>query len=109
MEENLRSDHYKQFVGKWAKRFYTSFDYHNMFRIVDFKLKPIDTTSSTQDGEIQTQVQVMAYFTVIDDSDGEKWDWDVEDCIIISDKPSDDPRVAYVKSDEYRGDNPYDL
>ena len=38
-ENKLKTNFYKKYVGAYAKRFYTSFDEKNIFKIVGFKMK----------------------------------------------------------------------
>ncbi len=86
----LTSRYYEKYVGCFAKRFYTPFKKENIFKITGFKLK-----------------KNIAYFEITSTKD--KWDWDIEDCVIITnEKPIiTEERVANINHIYYRGYNPF--
>lgn len=90
--DNLKSEFYKQYVGNFAKRFYTPFEADNIFTIVDFKIIS---------GFAHIQVQ---------NANEETWWWDAEDSVFIVDEDLqeiEDERVANVRHEQYLGYNPY--
>lgn len=91
MDDNLHNNFYRRYVGRFAKRFYTPFDEQYIFKIKSFK----------ETGPFGP------YFVM---TDGVKdWDWDVEDCVVITNErlDIDDPRVVNVSDSRYDGYNPY--
>jgi hypothetical protein len=89
--DNLQTDYYKKYIGEFAKRFYTPFTKENIFQISGFEF-----------------YDEYAHFNMKDDK-GNAWHWDVEDCVIITDRNADteDERVANVNDSEYKGFNPF--
>ena len=85
----IETDFYKKYVGDYAKRFYTPFKKENLLKIVGFKM----------DKEAFIEVE----------QDGEKWFWDMDDSVIITNEPlvGDIDRVANVKHEQYKGYNPF--
>lgn len=94
-EDKLSNTFYSKYVGKYAKRFYTPFEEDNIFRIIAFVLIYNDFLKKD-----------VAFFTM---SNFENiWNWDVEDCIIITDEmPLEDERVISIHDKNYKGFNPY--
>ena len=96
MIDKLSTDFYKKYVGKYAKRFYTPFTKGTIFYILGFKIIYNDLLEKD-----------IACF-VMDDNDDHIWNWDVEDCVIITDEvEEDDERVVSIHNKEYKGFNPY--
>ena len=87
----MEFDYYKKYIGDYAKRFYTSFKKEHIIKIVGFKMDR---------GEAYIEVE----------QDGEKWFWDMEDSIIITNEPlvKDIDRIANVRHEQYKGYNPFD-
>ena len=85
----LETEFYKKYIGDYAKRFYTPFKKENIFKIVGFKI----------DKEAFIEVE----------QDGEKWFWDMDDSVIITNEPltKDIGRIANVKHEQYKGYNPF--
>jgi hypothetical protein len=92
MESKLTTNYYAKYVGAFAKRFYTPYEKENIFEIIDFFISR----------------KYFAYFKVKDEN-GNEWDWDVEDCVIITNETPiiEDERVANITDPEYSGYNPY--
>jgi hypothetical protein len=84
------TEFYKKYIGDYAKRFYTPFEKKNILKIVDFKIDK---------GEAYIEVE----------QDGEKWFWDMEDSVIITNEPliTDLDRIANVNHEQYIGYNPF--
>ena len=84
---------YKKYVGSYAKRFYTSFEKENMAKIINFKV-----------------INGIDYFEMKDD-DGNRWNWDVEDCVVITDEFPiiEDVKTANIFHKNYNGFNPYNI
>jgi len=103
-KEKITTDYYKKYVGQYAKRFYKSFEEKYIYKIAGFKLKKIRTVKGTW------STDKYAYFKMVSPIFG-KWEWDVEDCVIITDETiiSDDNRVANVADPEYVGYNPFKI
>ena len=105
MELNLTNNFYKHYVGKYAKRFYAPFTKESIHPIVGFELRDkIDPLNDEYLGK-------EAFFHMKDHVDGieYEWDWDVEDCVIITDETpiSEIERVVNINHDEYYGYNPF--
>jgi hypothetical protein len=85
----LETEFYKKYVGDYAKRFYTPFKKENILKIVGFKM----------DEEAFIEVE----------QDGEKWFWDMDDSVIITNEPlvDDIDRIANVNHEQYKGYNPF--
>ena len=85
----LETDFYKKYIGDYAKRFYTPFKKENLLKIVGFKI----------DKEAFIEVE----------QDGEKWFWDMDDSVIITNEPlkEDIDRIANVRHEQYKGYNPF--
>jgi len=85
----IETEFYKKYIGDYAKRFYTPFEKQNLLKIIGFKM----------DREAFLEV----------DQDGEKWFWDMDDCVIVTNEPlsGDIDRVANVKHKQYNGYNPF--
>jgi hypothetical protein len=107
MDSKLTTNFYKHYVGKYAKRFYAPFTKEAIHHIVGFELR--DKT----DPLINECLGKEAYFHMKDHIDGMEyeWDWDVEDCTIITDDIEElklnTDRVACIKHEEYYGYNPF--
>lgn len=88
---SLLNNRYEKYVGQFAKRFYTPFDSNSIFQIVGY-----------------TIASSVPYFTM-QDLNGDVWDWDVEDCVVITNESIviNDNRVANVNDSEYTGFNPF--
>jgi len=89
-EDNLKNNFYERYVGSYVKRFYAPFKEENIFKIYNFKIK-----------------YGMAHFIV--ESDGTNLEFDVEDCVIITNETPivDDERVINVSDKSYKGWNPF--
>ena len=85
----LETEFYKKYIGDYAKRFYTPFEKQNLLKIVGFKM----------DKEAFIEVE----------QDGEKWFWDMDDSVIITNEPlkEDVDRIANVRHEQYKGYNPF--
>lgn len=90
-DNKLTNSFYKTYVGSYVKRFYTPFLKENIFKIIDFK-----------------KLKDMDWFKV-ENSDGDSWWWDVEDCTIISNETPiiHEDRIANVNDERYNGYNPF--
>jgi hypothetical protein len=86
----IETEFYKKYIGDYAKRFYTPFEKQNLLKIVGHKMDR---------GEAYLEVE----------QDGNKWFWDMEDCVIVTNEPltEDVDRVANVKHEQYKGYNPF--
>jgi hypothetical protein len=84
------TEFYKKYIGDYAKRFYTPFEKQNIVKIVGFKMDK---------GEAYIEVE----------QDGEKWFWDMDDSVIITNEPLAEEleRVANVNHERYIGYNPF--
>lgn len=84
-KEKIKSDFYKKYIGCYAKRFYTPFEKKNIFEIKSFSI-----------------INDYAHFTMIDD-DNVTWEWDVEDCVIITNELPivEDNRIVNINDDRY--------
>lgn len=83
---------YSQFIGCYAKRFYTPFERANIYKIIGVRGKGLDSFLEVAGGKLPS------------------WEWDIEDSIIITDggDTSIDPeRVIDVNNENYKGHNPY--
>lgn len=93
MNPKLTNGFYSKFVGCYAKRFYTSFEKENIFKIIDFR----------QDKE-------MSYVKVENDNK-DSWEWDMEDTVIITNSKTphfeDEEHLASVYDARYLGYSPY--
>jgi hypothetical protein len=85
----IKTKFYKKYIGDYAKRFYTPFEKQNLMKIIGFKM----------DKEAFLEVE----------QDGEKWFWDMDDCVIVTNEPlaDDIDRIANVKHEQYKGYNPF--
>lgn len=100
--DNLNNNkYYQNFVGCYAKRFYSAFEKDSFAKIIDYKL------------EYENQIE---YFLC--EKDGHEFWWDVEDCVIIIDGTGKedlteqevdalDIRVLPTNFYRYCGYNPY--
>ena len=82
---------YKQFVGCYAKRFYSPFTKNRIVEIIDVIGIGLNSFLKVTDGH-------------------SVWDWDVEDSVIITnggDTTIDLTRVIDVCNEQYNGYNPY--
>jgi hypothetical protein len=88
--DKIKTEFYKKYVGDYAKRFYTSFKEGNILKIIGFKME-------------RGQAFIEIY------EGGEKWFWDMDDSVIITDEPFTEEieRIANVKHPEYKGWNPF--
>ena len=96
MDIKLSNDFYKKYVGKYAKRFYTPFVDNTIFYIRGFTTIYNDWLKRD-----------VAFF-IMEDKEDHVWNWDVEDCVIVTDETSeDDERVVSIHNENYKGFNPY--
>jgi len=89
-DKKLKINIYSNYVGCYAKRFYTAFEEEHMFKINDFQIKN------------NVPYFEMKYNNVL-------WLWDVEDCVIITNELPIivDERIANVNDPQYIGYNPF--
>ena len=85
----IKTEFYKKYIGDYAKRFYTPFKKETLLKIVGFKI----------DREAFIEVE----------QDGEKWFWDMDDSVIVTNEPlaDDIERIANVNHEQYKGYNPF--
>ena len=90
---------YKQFIGCYAKRFYTPFIKIRMARIIDVKGKGLDTMLVVSNSLEKPEIGEL-----------KTWEWDLDDSVIITDggdESIDPQRIADVNSINYKGFNPF--
>lgn len=97
------TEHYKNYVGDYVKRFYASFDKKSIYKIKDFRIR--EQESLRNPGKM-IKIEEFLY-------SGEEGDWwtDCEDsCIITNEMPIKViPWVANVNDPEYKPEyyNPF--
>lgn len=106
MDTRIITNFYEKYKGAYAKRFYTPFLKENIFRIIDFKLEGIPYEINEY---LPQDIKQIAYFEVLDETNGDTCWWDVDDCVIITNEMPiiEDDRVANINYTEYSGYNPY--
>ena len=116
--EKLSTEYYKEYVGCYAKRFYSSFKENAIFKIVGFELdeyKPqylhyYNDENGVEQYELRykDEYQYFAHF-LLEEGEDHLWKWDVEDCVIITDNRRyiEDERVIFTGHEQYKGYNPY--
>ena len=105
---NTDNTFYQKYVGCYAKRFYTPFLKNNIFKIEDFQLIQKEKFVLKGKQNFVRKFVKEAYFKMKDD-EGNEWEWDVEDCVIITNEMpvKKVERVANVNDPQYKGYNPY--
>jgi len=98
----MNTEHYKNYVGQFVKRFYAPFTKENIFKIKDFRIKEVNDLLSPG-----TIFYIPEY--LYDDGIHDPWWTDCEDsCIITNEMPIlDIDWVANVNSPDYKGFNPF--
>jgi len=117
--EKLSTDFYKEYVGCYAKRFYSSFNKEAIFKIIGFELKEYKPQYlhyyTDENGEKRYELREKdecenyAHFLIEGSDDDSMWEWDVEDCVIITDNRHyiEDERIVFTGHEQYKGYNPY--
>jgi hypothetical protein len=98
----MSTEHYKNYVGQFVKRFYAPFTKDNIFKIKDFRIKEVKDLLNP--GKI---FYVPEY--LYDNGINDPWWTDCEDsCIITNEMPIlEIDWVANVNSPDYKGFNPF--
>jgi hypothetical protein len=117
--EKLSTEYYKEYVGCYAKRFYSDFKENAIFKIIGFELKDYKPQYlhryTDENGEKRHELiekdeyQYYAHFLMEGNDEDSMWEWDVEDCVIITDNRHyiEDERVIFTGHEQYNGYNPY--
>ena len=116
--EKLSTEYYKEYIGCYAKRFYTPFEEGNMFKIVGFELdeyKPNYLHYYTdEDGNEKHELRERdeyCYFAMflLEEGEDNLWKSDVEDSVIITNNKryKEDERVVFTGHPQYKGYNPF--
>ena len=98
MDLKITTEFYAKYINQYVKRFYASFEAESVFKIIGFKLTKKDSRKTPE-----------AHFNVLDETTGNTWWWDVDDCVIITNEDSiqEDNRIANTNHSEYKGYNPF--
>jgi len=98
----MSTEHYKNYVGQFVKRFYAPFTKDNIFKIKDFRIKEVKDLLNPG-----TIFYIPEY--LYDNGINDPWWTDCEDsCIITNEMPIlDIDWVANVNSSDYKGFNPF--
>ena len=113
--EKLSTEYYKEYVGCYAKRFYSSFKEDAIFKIIGFELKEYKPQYlhyyTDENGEKKYEYQYYAMFVMEGSDEDSMWKWDVEDCVIITNEKKksyiEDEKVVHIGHEQYKGFDPY--
>jgi hypothetical protein len=117
----ISTDYYKEYVGCYAKRFYSSFKEDAIYKIIGFELEEYKPQYlhyyTDEDGVEQHELrerdeyQYYAMFVIEGSDEDSMWKWDVEDCVIITNEKKrryiEDERVVHIGHPQYKGYDPY--